>query len=160
MYFPAQQFVPTYLPLFLLGIYACWIKTNSLTSRTERVLYPTALFAVCGFNLGWVAASAGAIALSIILFIQTAPIPFLILGDISYSLYLVHTTTGGRVMNLASRFAHSYPAKISWLVVALCISLGAAFLLYSLVERPAKAWAARIGYFQAEASAKGAASSR
>ncbi len=59
------------------------------------------------------------------------------LGTISYSLYLVHVPIGGRVVNLASRFAHGPVLHFFSSIVALVVSLISAQIFHSYVEQPA-----------------------
>ncbi len=74
-----------------------------------------------------------------------APRPLLWLGAISYSLYLVHPIAGGRVMAWATR-ASGPVGTAGWLLLAVATSLGAAWVLYLVVERPAQRWSSRIRY--------------
>ena len=98
------------------------------------------------FN-GPIVACTGITAALIIAFIQTGlSQPFLFLGDISYSLYLLHFPIGSRVINLGLRFASTLPGKIVVLVCALGVTIGASWLLYRFVERPAQRWSGRIRY--------------
>jgi peptidoglycan/LPS O-acetylase OafA/YrhL len=55
---------------------------------------------------------------------------------ISYSLYLFHVPIGGRIINLGTRLGESVAIKIIILLIALLLSIGAAFLMYNYIENP------------------------
>ena len=102
--------------------------------------------------LGWLAlclvivaslaggAEVGAVVIAIagivLLREQRFPRVFLWLGGISYSLYLTHTTIGGRVINLAGRAGDGAHVQVVAFVAALVISIAFAALFSWAVERP------------------------
>jgi len=65
------------------------------------------------------------------------------IGLVSYSLYLIHTLTGGRVINLATRLPHDEPVRLLVLLVAVLVSIAAAAVMYFVVEKPSHAWSRR-----------------
>lgn len=65
------------------------------------------------------------------------------IGLVSYSLYLIHTLTGGRVMNLATRLPHEEPIRLAAIFFAVLISIVAAAMMYFLVEKPSHAYSRR-----------------
>jgi peptidoglycan/LPS O-acetylase OafA/YrhL len=58
------------------------------------------------------------------------------LGNISYSLYLVHIPIGGRLVNLCKSFTSDETIRSIFVFVALAVSLLAAWLFYKAVEKP------------------------
>jgi peptidoglycan/LPS O-acetylase OafA/YrhL len=62
--------------------------------------------------------------------------PFVWMGTISYSLYLLHPPIGGRIMNIAERYF--WGGAWQWLAVvcALGASIAAAWVFFTVVERP------------------------
>jgi peptidoglycan/LPS O-acetylase OafA/YrhL len=68
------------------------------------------------------------------------------LGAISYSLYLLHVPIGGRVINLAARLDLGMPGKVAAIAAAALASVGAAYVLYRLVEVPALRWARKLNW--------------
>jgi len=58
------------------------------------------------------------------------------LGNISYSLYLVHIPVGGRIINLCKTFTESEWVRSLFVFVALIISVLVAWLFYRYIERP------------------------
>ena len=64
------------------------------------------------------------------------PKPLLWLGGISYSLFLIHVPIGGRVVNLLSRFTLSGSQQLLVCLLALALSLLAAWGFSVVIERP------------------------
>lgn len=59
------------------------------------------------------------------------------LGKISYSLYLVHTIIGMRVINIGYRVSKDVPiASLFWFLLAFATSITTAYLMYFLIEKP------------------------
>ncbi|RYG12409.1 MAG: hypothetical protein EOO07_19105 [Chitinophagaceae bacterium] len=65
---------------------------------------------------------------------------------ISYSLYLIHVPIGGKMVNLGMRFVGSDLSRYLLVLLAVCISIGAAYLFYKFVELPAFQLSKRIRY--------------
>lgn len=68
------------------------------------------------------------------------------LGDISYSLYLVHIPVGGRMINLAENFLHNEFQRSLAVFIALGSSVVFAWLFYRFVEKPALQWSKKLSY--------------
>jgi peptidoglycan/LPS O-acetylase OafA/YrhL len=68
------------------------------------------------------------------------------LGDISYSLYLVHIPIGGRLINLAENFLETEFQRSLAVFVAMIISVFVAWIFFKLVEKPAMIWSKRLKY--------------
>jgi peptidoglycan/LPS O-acetylase OafA/YrhL len=138
------QFLPPFIPLFLLGIagmqYLC-----KLTARRELVLNVCACGLLAMYTAGMKESCVGLAALACILTFQSAPTWLLALGNISYSLYLIHIPVGIRVESLASHFI---PVRFSFLepLLAVFVSVACAWVFYRTIERPAKRWASKIKY--------------
>ena len=58
------------------------------------------------------------------------------LGNISYSLYLVHIPIGGRIINLCEGRFHDEFIRSIFVFVALVISIASAWLFYKIIEKP------------------------
>jgi peptidoglycan/LPS O-acetylase OafA/YrhL len=100
----------------------------------------------CHITLGWSIALVGLAASLVIAFVDIRNRLLLFLGEISYSLYLVHVPIGGRVINLSLKLPVNSMGKVGVAVVAFGASVAAALLFYRFVERPVRSWAARIHY--------------
>jgi peptidoglycan/LPS O-acetylase OafA/YrhL len=67
------------------------------------------------------------------------------MGRISYSLYLVHSPIGNRVLNLASRYAPGSRAWcVGWFLAACALNVLAAEVLNRFVEAPSMRLARRM----------------
>lgn len=70
----------------------------------------------------------------------------LFLGNISYSLYLLHIPIGGRIINLAKRFELDEFSKGCVVLLAVMISIAASWVFYLLVEKPSHRWSKKIKF--------------
>jgi peptidoglycan/LPS O-acetylase OafA/YrhL len=71
---------------------------------------------------------------------------FKFLGAISYSLYLVHTPIGERVVSLGRRVATTEIENFFVSICGLFLSILIAFVFYKYIEKPAQEWSSRIKY--------------
>ncbi|MBW4506924.1 MAG: acyltransferase [Scytonematopsis contorta HA4267-MV1] len=68
-------------------------------------------------------------------------------GKISYSLYLIHTVIGSRIINIGYRFTgNNFVAAIILVILASAVSVLASHLLYIFVEKPVIAYSNRFRY--------------
>jgi peptidoglycan/LPS O-acetylase OafA/YrhL len=72
------------------------------------------------------------------------------LGNISYSLYLVHIPIGGRVINLAENFFQDEIVRSLFVFVAMAVSIFAAWLFYLLVEKPSMKLSKKLKYIKSK----------
>ena len=140
------EFVFHFGGLFALGILT-FQKHVGLWSVRRYFVLLTVVSAVSAYTLGPLIAAVGTGTAILICFarIGRSP-PLAFLGAVSYSLYLLHSPIGGRVVNLGTRFAHTIPSQIAVLSAAIAISLFAAYVMFRLVERPAQRWSSSIKY--------------
>lgn len=131
---PDGRFIMAFLPYFALGWVGIdlrakvWAPTLATTTLTGAVVYvlcplPEALAATLAFLfiVFWKAPLGG---------------PWLWLGTISYSLYLVHVPIGGRVVNLLDRvLATGWQMAFAALIGTL-VSLFGAWVFFKVVEKP------------------------
>ncbi|MCF0061375.1 acyltransferase [Dyadobacter chenwenxiniae] len=68
------------------------------------------------------------------------------LGNISYSLYLLHFPIGLRVINLTQRFSDNVSIRQMMVFGALLISIFCAYYYYKLIEKPFKIKSQRVRY--------------
>jgi peptidoglycan/LPS O-acetylase OafA/YrhL len=143
---PADEFLFHWLFLFMLGMAAFQLRTG-IIGRCQFFAWAVLLGIGAWQMDGGIVASTGIVtALLIGLFEANLSPALLFFGHISYSLYLLHVPIGGRVINLSQRFVHTLPEKVAVLAAALATTIGAAWLLYNYVERPAQQWSSRIRY--------------
>lgn len=139
-----ETLVFRYLVVFAMGAVAFMVVVAHV-DRARGMALLMLLAIVTGIGHGWpVALAATATAVLIAWQVPLAWGPMVRVGALSYSLYLIHAPLGGRVVNLGARYAEGVVAQLAVLLVALLVSLGAAFVLHALVERPSLRLAARL----------------
>jgi len=121
-------------------------KITGLLGHLE--FWVCAVLLACGsaYTLGCVEAAVGLSTACVILYVSRSNRVILFLGTISYSLYLIHLPTGVKVVDLGIRWAKGWASQLVLLVVGLGVSIGAAYLLYRFVEKPAQRWSSGIRY--------------
>ena len=138
------QSLPWYSPLFAMGITsALWRKR--VIGGVEFGCYVMASMVACCLKLEMRETVAGILAIVCILWLRWMPVWMLALGDLSYSLYLIHLPVGGRIMNLGARFVPDN-LRVLLLLPTVALVLSLAYFLYRFVEVPAKHWASKIKY--------------
>lgn len=138
-----------YANLFVLGMMLYYLSQGSRTRLTlptlcvalclagfppefngGHLLQTRYVLLICGFCLAiWVVAKSGG------RFLDVPPLVFL--GDISYSLYLIHQMVGYVAIQNLLRFGVEVNAAIG---VTILLVIGIAYLLRIFVERPAERW--------------------
>jgi peptidoglycan/LPS O-acetylase OafA/YrhL len=129
-----------YLPteFFLGGALMRWYVGRDRPLVTAMAV--AASFVVLATLAGAASLIAVAIATGGVVLLRERRFPawLMLLGDISYSLYLIHIPIGSRVMNLGQRLGHGVLIEGAVLIVAVVITLVAAWLLYRFVEAPSQ----------------------
>jgi peptidoglycan/LPS O-acetylase OafA/YrhL len=133
-----------FLVVFSMGSVA-FLMFVDLVDRATGAALLVLLATVTWLVHGWPAAAAAMVTATLI--VCRAPLawrPLVGIGALSYSLYLIHGPLGGRVVNLGARYAEGVVAEFAVVLGALLVSLGAAFVLHVVVERPSLRLAARL----------------
>ncbi len=68
------------------------------------------------------------------------------LGNISYSLYLIHGFIGCQFLWFTARYAHTNLEKIGLLLAAFALSIFCSWLFYLIIEIPSVKWSKKIRY--------------
>lgn len=143
----SDLFVFKYLGLFMLGIVAFQYQAKILQKRMMLALLLAAAV-VTWIALGWMVALVGTLTSLLI----ASNVSFgrhksaVWLGSISYSLYLVHVPIGGRLVNLGRRYVETQVGELFLSLLALGVSLVAAYAFYLMIERPSQRLASRLRY--------------
>jgi peptidoglycan/LPS O-acetylase OafA/YrhL len=116
------------------------------------------LFIVGCCTLGLLISVVGAITALTVAYVRLRGKMLGSLGAISYSLYLVHSPIGGRVINLGCRWSTTTAAQLATLAAALIITVVTAYLFYVCIERPAQRWSSTIRYGSSKRRQQGGAS--
>jgi peptidoglycan/LPS O-acetylase OafA/YrhL len=67
-------------------------------------------------------------------------------GSISYSIYLLHTLTGGALVNILSHHAHLPWQKVAVIILGFAFATICGVIFNRLVEKPSMQWSKRIQY--------------
>ncbi len=131
-------------PVFVVGIVAALYRLG-IASRNEMF----ALVAVCAvltsISLWWQVVAVTLLTWACVVWLNRMPVILLFIGDISYSLYLLHDMVGRRVVHIGQHFV---PERFDYVLpfAAMAVSLVCAFAMYRILELPAKRWASSIKY--------------
>jgi peptidoglycan/LPS O-acetylase OafA/YrhL len=142
--FPARAFAFHYFFLFLLGICTFQLRAG-LLRRNVYLAIAASLTLGVWFTLGKADALVAVSTALAIAFVQhrgTAALRGL--GRISYSLYLMHVPIGSGVLIIVERMTRSTRGRIAGIFAAEALSIGAAVLLYVLVEKPSRRWSGAV----------------
>ena len=142
---PSLLLVFRWLFLFTLGILAFNVRER-MVSVAEYAIGVSLATAGAYMTLGGGTAAVGVATTLLIAFVTVRSRPLLFLGDISYSLYLVHVPIGGRIINATTRVELGPMTVTLVTVTAFGVCVAVAYVFHRLIERPARAWAARIHY--------------
>ncbi len=143
-----------YLGLFTLGVLAFQYHAAFLSNASFVLsVLITVAIGITISNQTEHAWLTGLVGGSTSLIIAFVPMPrhstmrvFVFLGGISYSLYLLHSPVGSRVINLGARFGEGLMWELLVLVVAVGVSITASVGFHRLVERPSQRFASRVKY--------------
>ncbi len=139
-----NQWLPAYGSIFTLGFLAFLRWKGELSLQAFLFLILIAGFAH-GAQFGIAAGLIGVAAALAVLVPWCGPAWMKFLGQISYSLYLTHVFTGGRVINLGLRFPEEWPIRTGFFFAACTVSIVFAWGFYVLVEKPSHLVSQRIG---------------
>jgi peptidoglycan/LPS O-acetylase OafA/YrhL len=132
-----------YAFVFMLGVLAFRFKIELIDKRTYLImatLTAVAASACCGPVIG----ITSLITSLTIAFVTLRSRVLAWSGSISYSLYLVHYPIGGRVFGIGERLFQSPLLQYAAHVASVLVSILVAYVMYRLVEQPAKRFASRI----------------
>ncbi|MEO7101651.1 MAG: acyltransferase [Luteolibacter sp.] len=135
-----------HLPLFTFGILT-FLKTTHKIKSSWFIVGIILSAMACALSMGKPQAMVGALTAILICVVKCPiPQPFLKLGVISYSLYLLHPVIKDPLISILGE--HSGSVLNQMIVVAICIgiSIGIAWIWYRLIEYPFKALSSSIRY--------------
>ncbi len=142
--FPSDALAPVWLPIFIVGI----IYTNLIYKKIKQSEFWSIFIISIAFSF-----FLHNVTVCIVCVCTLAIIHFFsyyksnigdFLGDISYSLYLVHMVFGVAIVNVLSHHVSHIYSKLIVVLFGLLISIILAYLFYLLVEKPSKKLASKI----------------
>ena len=143
-----------YFPILLLGSLLCAFTTNTIQKTEFLFLSGLYLFYVF-FNSGWMTSLASLLILPmLLLFANYNNVKLNFIGNMSYSIYLMHSIAGTAFVNYFSHVVESTEIKILVVLGGVLITLGASYLFYIFVEKPAHKLSLRIAVNEFEFQSK------
>lgn len=131
-----MELIFSYLPIFGLGIITYFYYYKMQLSKKIYlllcVLFLMELYIFISIPEFW----SSVFALIILFYWKLRHKILDFFSNISFSLYLSHTSVGGKVINLGLRFAKSNTQHYLLFVLALFTSIGFAYLFYLIIEKP------------------------
>ena len=145
-FFKNDDFLPHWLPVFLIGVILFqrkfeiidWIEFYSVSIVAFLALifiYPYAIVLFIFFTY------------FTILIATNKRIPILnYLGKSSYSIYLIHPIIGAAVINVLSHHYVIWYQKVGVICIGMAVTLFFSYLMHRFIERPSINWSASFKY--------------
>ena len=146
----SNEFLPHWLPVFLLGI-ALFLRHVNKISSTEFfcLIIPTITMLFINYSLPSVIFVLTALAA--IIFYTDLKVPLAnLIGKASYSIYLIHPVIGASLINLLSHTYNETYQKPLVITLGLIVTLLFSWLMYIFVEKPSINWSTSFKYKDAK----------
>ncbi|MDR3747896.1 MAG: acyltransferase [Acidobacteriota bacterium] len=138
------------IPIFLVGVFVFQYRISLIGAREMLGLIAVMVLAMIG-PIGWIVAGVSVTTAMLIAFSAFRNRAMDRVGDVSYSLYLLHLPIGVTVIGLLS---HYLPYSGSYMivldVVGVAASMGAAWMMYQAVEKPSQTMSSAIRFVRPE----------
>lgn len=142
---PQDQFIFHWISLFILGLLVFYYKVGLISGYGFFV----SLFIATSSSYiihGAVICTATFVTSLVIAFVKLRNKLATFLGDLSYSLYLMHVPIGGRMINLGTHFSLTTGGRVLVLMMAMGLSIIAAYAFYRIIEKPVQRWSSNIAF--------------
>ncbi|MDQ3047939.1 MAG: acyltransferase [Bacteroidota bacterium] len=141
-----KGFFPFHLPVFLFGICLFLYKANIIRWLELSILIIAAGLEVVFYHDVATLIFASVTFLVILFFTDYKNKVAVFLGEISYSVYLFHGLTGLVILNYFSHSVEHPLLKFLLVLLAILVTIVAAYLVYRFVELPSKKLSSRIKF--------------
>ncbi len=138
------SFIFRWLFLFMIGMLVFQYRAGIIR---KKAFWIYGIFLSIGLyaTLGALIAGVGIATACLIAFVNTKTY-FSFLGNISYSLYLVHVPVGARFTSFRFLTTAPFTTKLAFIMLGMGASILAAYIFYRLIEKPAQRWSSSIKY--------------
>lgn len=140
------NFLPFHLPVFLLGILLYLYKSKYINLIELYIVVAVTIVCIGFFNDIPTIFFSGITFFIIMYFDDFKSKIGDFLGNISYSIYLFHSVSGMIILNYFSHTVTSPFIKFVLIIISVLVSIGAAYIVYLLIEKPSKRWSSSIKY--------------
>ncbi|HZY36391.1 MAG TPA: acyltransferase [Mucilaginibacter sp.] len=136
--------VLNYAPIFALGISLVRFYQDR---RWKNLLLPILMALFVGYKFGLPIIALLTASCLIIIFFKHSIRLMIILGDISYSLYLIHGLVLIMFVGIGKRLHFDFGHyQLFWLVIEISIAISLAYLFYLVIEKPSVNFSKRVFY--------------
>lgn len=142
-FFQSNDFIPKYFSFFILGINAAFYLTNRI-KLLEYLFVSIICFSIILHQFG-VVISLYCLLTNFLFLIKLPRNKVLyFLGQISFSVYLLHTITGARVLMLGFRYEMGSLERAIFFLAAIAVTIFTSWIYYLVVEKPCITWSKKI----------------
>lgn len=145
-FFPSDNFMPFWLPLFGVGILLFSYKMGIVRVSEWALVTLACLVHLWLYNSPAVSAVAALSAAVILLLFSRSSRILAFFGNFSYSVYLIHPVIGSTFINVCSHYVSGSFAKFMLVLAGAAITGAGSYLMYRLVEKPSKTLSTRLKY--------------
>ena len=125
-----------YFPSLLVGTLLCSYMTNTI-GKKEYIIATIAILLFLIYDYSWVTVVGSVIIIPMLLYLPDYKNKYLtFLGNMSYSIYLMHSITGIALVNYFSHIVVNPIAKVLIVVAGVLFTLICSYVFYRLVEKP------------------------
>ncbi|HEY5825500.1 MAG TPA: acyltransferase [Cyclobacteriaceae bacterium] len=141
--FSSRSLIFCHAPIFFMGIFT-FLYYEKLIDLYQflGVIFVATLVGIYSFSFE--GTMFGFFTVGAILFIKGQNRFLFFIGNISYSLYLLHVPIGSRITNLTEALTTNVNIRLLMIVVAYAASVFAAYVFYKVIEQRAIQWSKRI----------------
>ncbi|TCO30791.1 peptidoglycan/LPS O-acetylase OafA/YrhL [Pedobacter psychrotolerans] len=134
------------LSVFSIGILTFFYKIKRTINLKIFLILSVITLIHIYFFLGIAVLLASCICLLILLFWTKTNGFIKFFSNISFSLYLIHVTIGGKVINLGLRYVSTLQERYLLFMSSFIISIFLSYIFYLLIEKPTLLWSKKITY--------------
>ncbi len=143
VWFPDNRLVTHYAPIFALGMTLAWHRIKPFSQLLLYGLVAVFFILIASTN------SLEIALMSVLTFFAIQCLKGDLkwghrLGDMSYSLYLIHGVIGGNLLYLMSRHIDNGVLKVLLILLATVVSISAAYLFWKWIEKPSQKWSQKV----------------
>jgi peptidoglycan/LPS O-acetylase OafA/YrhL len=140
---PQERLIFHIVPVFLIGVFVFQYRLG-LSSVWRMLISIGVMFAIMRVPIGLPVSLVATITGLLIAFATLENVYANRLGEVSYSLYLLHIPIGLQIINFTSRIPYSSYYLILIDFLAIAGSLAASFAFYRWIEGPSQKWSSAI----------------
>jgi peptidoglycan/LPS O-acetylase OafA/YrhL len=140
---PQERIIFHIVPVFLIGVFVFQYRMG-LSSVWRMLISIAAMFAIMRVPIGMPVSVASLLTALLIAFATLENVYAKSLGEVSYSLYLLHIPIGLQIINFTSRMPYSSYYLVAIDLLAVAGSLLASFAFYRWIEGPSQKWSSAI----------------